>query len=68
MTWFLFTAYSEMWEERDTGGKKNLLSKNGKTEPETKDMVDPQSIHIAENAGVPTPARCAHTSHRTITP
>ena len=25
-------------------------------EPETKDMEDPQSIHIAENAGVSTPA------------
>ena len=44
-------------EKREIQGeKKNLLSKNGKTEPETKDMVDPQSIHIAENAGVPTPA------------
>lgn len=33
--------------------EKKLLHK---TEPETKDMVHPRSMHIVKNAGVSTPA------------
>lgn len=41
MAWFLFAAYSKMWEEEDK--LRELFSKK---EPELEDMENSQAIYI----------------------
>lgn len=43
VTWLLIRAYNEMWKGREK--QKKLLSK---IEPETREVENPQSIHIAK--------------------
>ena len=44
MAWFLFAAYSKMWEEGDK--LRELFSKK---EPELEDMENSQAIYIVKN-------------------